>query len=104
MNAAVLAEWFCYFLNSLRSVAACKHESGMYHSFFSYLTIFCYFTSPGFPFTNNYINLISGKHGILLLFVVRCYIWMIALYGLGTWKLIKLEWKYLEMHPVSPDI
>ena len=28
--------------------------------------------------------------------LVRCYVWSIALYGSETWKLRKLEQKYLE--------
>jgi hypothetical protein len=28
--------------------------------------------------------------------LIRCYVWSIALYGSETWKITKLELKYLE--------
>jgi hypothetical protein len=44
---------------------------------------------------NRKISLLTSKLNTeLKKKLVRCYVWSIALWGIETWTLRKLEWKY----------
>ena len=83
MKVTVLAECSCFFclffLESLHSTAVCGHKSDRRHFFLPFLTIFCLFTFPGFPF-----RLMNGQEDCftysnealksLPIFLLKCFL------------------------------